>query len=68
MINGEFGWLIEDRSCGPVLYWAGGREWSTDPNVAIRFARKLDGERVARNEPGRKLEVHDHMWCPESTT
>lgn len=65
MKDAEIGWLIEDRSCGFVLYWAGGREWTSDPNVAIRFARKLDGERVARNERGRKLEVCDHMWCPD---
>jgi len=48
----ERGWLIEKgaSSTAAPLYWNGDPVevgWTTDVDQAIRFARKLDAERVA---------------------
>ncbi len=58
----EFGWVIE-HGTSPVhepSYWTGG-DWSKDHLRAIRFARKIDGERIVlyAMEP----EVHPHRVC-----
>ena len=49
-----FGWLIEaaESEVSKPLYWAGsfGDErdrWTYDHEVAVRFARKVDAQRVA---------------------
>lgn len=69
----EYGWLIElaeQRPGGPV-YWSGLTpmprerivmpEWTTDNLLAVRFARKEDGERVARGIP-LETKVVEHGW------
>ena len=55
----EVGWLIEVRN--PTRWWTGysgnraigntDARWSSDPSRAIRFARKLDAERVIHANP-----------------
>lgn len=44
----EYGWVIEHRNSEPCQpqYWCG-NGWLYDHMRAIRFARKIDAERVA---------------------
>lgn len=46
----EFAWMIElpERGTGRATWWAGGDNWTTDPNLGVRFARQVDGEAVLR--------------------
>lgn len=69
----EQGWMIERRTL-PPLWWTGDhirhedqREWSSDPNECIRFARKEDAEMVMVGVLGLKLpspnvEATEHGW------
>lgn len=60
----EAGWLIETKTAdGAPCYWGGPSLWTTDHFKAIRFARKLDGERVAEDLDTEGLVVVEHMWC-----
>ncbi len=44
----EYGWVIEHQRSEPCApeYWSGDYDWSPDHMKAIRFARKIDAERV----------------------
>ena len=50
----ESGWVIErgqNQGRGLPIWWAGDRvvgDWTSDEAVAVRFARKSDGELIAR--------------------
>lgn len=72
----ESGWLIEyhfDDRNGPH-YWSGDHigheaqeEWTTDPNSAVRFARKVDAEMVmvgvlGLRIPSLNVRAEDHQW------
>lgn len=70
----ERAWLIESKFNGPPSWWAGGAisdegvfagsGFTTDPNEAVRFARKEDAERVAN---GRHMVfVTEHIWIARS--
>ena len=58
----EIGWVIEEGEPNrpTPLYWAGSG-WSYINTDAVRFARRVDAERVAAtlNE---KTHVAEHMW------
>lgn len=65
----EAAWLIEraDGAADGPRYLMGirqgyGAQWSTDHDVAIRFARQIDASRIAETleAPSRVVE---HMWC-----
>lgn len=68
----ETGWLIEREDSPPSgpRYWAAGQReserssaWTENHMHAIRFARKLDAERVAeRTMKGTAVRVCEHMW------
>lgn len=65
----ETGWLIErgqSEHQSPTMWWCGGTEWSDDAAKAVRFARRVDAERVVAAESsyvgdpiGR---VTEHTW------
>lgn len=66
----ETGWVIErgDSEPSAPTYWAGlgdrdfdGR-WSQDHMDAIRFARKLDAERVSAKMRWPNNRVCEHGW------
>lgn len=59
----EFGWLIEHGHTlvSRPTYWAGPDFWSPDHAEAIRFARKVDAERVA-SRLGVLCRVCEHGW------
>jgi hypothetical protein len=69
----ETAWLIERGQAqhqNPPLWWAGNRvvgEWTNQPGVAIRFARKGDAEIIGRmmpqlGEAERMWTVTEHSW------
>lgn len=67
----ESGWVIEaaDSSVSEPKYWTGHADatrsssWTSNHNQAIRFARKLDGERVAeRLMNGVFVRICEHGW------
>ena len=65
----ETGWLIETKTPeGVPCYWGGPALWTTDHLKAIRFARKLDGERVAEDLDVDRLVVVEHIWCAPPET
>lgn len=60
----ETGWVIE---CGggdalPLYYWAGLNRWSPDHLAAVRFARRVDAERVLSGIVGLPARVLEHEW------
>lgn len=60
----EVAWLIETKTrAGEPYYWGGPALWTTDHLRAIRFARKIDGERVAEDLDTDGIAVVEHMWC-----
>lgn len=66
---GETAWLIESKMQGNSMWWNGvplgrGQSFTTDPNSAIRFARKVDAERVSRNL--HMTFVSEHVWINAS--
>lgn len=62
----EHGWVIEkkDSEVAQPIYWAGLDQWSQYHEDAIRFARKLDAERVA-TKIGLGHRVAEHIWVPK---
>jgi hypothetical protein len=69
----EIGWLVEAaRTNGPQRYRTmeqGMSAWTTDPNKAIRFARRADAEMFA-DEDDEAWHICEHMWvdpAPEET-
>lgn len=69
----ESGWLIEIVMGGRAWWWMAdngcGRQWTTDANEAIRFARKLDAERLIQRLGSTRVDFRgayatDHMWIP----
>jgi len=74
--HGEIGWLIErgDSPTSDPKYWAAGvyyaehdpgrsSVWTSNHAQAIRFARKIDAERVAqRLLNGISVRVCEHIW------
>lgn len=66
----EQGWLIEQKFNGRGVWWRGildsGRDWTTDANEAVRFARKIDAERVLRSGVmgvfWKGAAATDHLW------
>ena len=66
----ETGWVIERGDSGPSgpTYWAGlDDKWSQDHLDAIRFARKLDAERVSARIHWPNNRICEHMWLGEAT-
>lgn len=59
----EFAWLIE-RDKGPhyLTVHKDLFDWTTDSNQAIRFARRLDAEMVARVIGDEVSRVAEHGW------
>lgn len=68
----EIGWVIERADSEPSApkYWAAGQQdpqrtsaWTSNHMQAIRFARKLDAERVAeRAMKGIDVRICEHAW------
>lgn len=68
----ESGWVIElaDSDASEPKYWAAGQReaerssaWTSNHEHAIRFARKLDAERVTeRIMKGISVRVCEHQW------
>lgn len=66
----EYGWLIEHEqsSLSSPLYFAPdngcGGNWSFNPLVAVRFARKQDAEAVASMvaQHGERHRCCEHSW------
>lgn len=61
-------WLIERERKGRILYYAGG--WEPDVNLATRFCRKEDAERlfsVFGFSTDLGMRVAEHMWLPAPT-
>ncbi len=72
----EFGWLIEhgESPASQPRYWAAGQidpqrssAWTENHMHAIRFARKLDAERVAkRTMKTIAVRIAEHAWATPS--
>ena len=70
----QYGWVIEagwtaapdlKYWCGAVVTGGGGiqHEWRSDNAKAVRFARKKDGEKMARIMiDGESYRVVEHAW------
>ena len=75
-MSDETGWVIErgDSEPGAPTYWTGFREgaggvqcWSQNHMDAIRFARKIDAERVSYRMTQPNNRVCEHKWLdPEA--
>jgi hypothetical protein len=74
-MNDEFAWLIEHRNSeiSRPQYWAGSG-WTYDDQQAVRFARKVDAERVAagfdEDDPLPSEAPHricEHAWPAPAT-
>ncbi len=63
----EIGWLIE-RGNAPAYLWADdmGFKWTFNVNEAIRFARRADGEQIARIIGDDAQRVAEHLWMGSS--
>jgi len=59
-VRDESGWLIELNG-GPTRYWFPGG-WTENPDLALRFARKEDGDAVVRWAGLRLTSVREHLW------
>lgn len=48
MTTPESGWVIEHRDSPAYApkYWIGGAGWAEENLLAVRFARRIDAERV----------------------
>lgn len=65
----ETGWLIEcgGHNAAPLQYFDG-LGWTADHMEAIRFSRKIDGERIAVGlDSEHQIRVVEHMWTAQST-
>jgi len=67
----ETGWLIEfSQRVSAQPCWYGktddGLGQTTDPNKALRFARKEDAETVIADIGWTEARATDHMWCDYS--
>lgn len=61
----EFAWLIERDTDSNPQYLTVRKDlfdWTTDSNVAIRFARRQDAEMVARVIGDEVSRVAEHGW------
>jgi hypothetical protein len=66
IVSDEIGWLIEMPAgrWGTGFYWRGPHaswSWGT-VDEAIRFARKVDAERVIEMLDESPLEACEHIW------
>lgn len=62
----EIAWLIESTFYGPSRWW-GFREgfdetFTSDPNRAVRFARREDAERAIALLGGHMMKATEHAW------
>lgn len=57
----ETGWLVELRKLDGPLWWKGDG-WTTDPNVAVRFARADDAQRIIDTFRFRNAIPTEHQW------
>lgn len=61
-------WLIEDKFAPEARWWRGAG-YTKDASLAIRFARKIDAERVMltvlANEPF-ELYATEHIWIGDA--
>lgn len=60
----ETGWVIECEDSDPAapLYWAG-KDWSEDHMTAVRFARKIDAQRLHFHlMPDTDVRICAHEW------
>jgi len=72
LATNEYGWVIErgDSPASEPKYWAAGQTdasrlsaWTSNPEHAIRFARKLDARRVHdRIMKGIEVRIAEHVW------
>jgi hypothetical protein len=63
----ETGWLIESTTIGYPQWLASGNTglvFTTDSNIALRFARQQDGELTAKLilPAGAQYQVTEHQW------
>ncbi|MGL4445714.1 MAG: hypothetical protein ACRCU1_18970 [Alsobacter sp.] len=64
MIDIESGWLIEiPGDHQRPLWWTGGG-WTADADSAVRYARKVDAERVILHSGHEGAEAVEHQWVP----
>jgi hypothetical protein len=61
-IEDETGWMIERQIAGRAHWWTGAIGWSYDNQEGIRFARKLDAERVIAAHGLADSVALEHMW------
>jgi len=72
-MNDEIGWLIEAQHGGPSPMWWDGSGYTPDSLLAVRFARKLDAERVILKAiapgwvAGALPIATEHIWCATCT-
>lgn len=69
----ESGWVIERADSCPAepKYWAAGQReaerpsaWTSNHEEAIRFARKIDAEKVSRRLfPAIDVRIAEHAWA-----
>jgi hypothetical protein len=64
----ETGWMIEKKDA--PIWWAGfparhgAMSWTIDPNIGIRFARKVDAElcAIAQGYSLSSVKATEHEW------
>lgn len=67
----SYGWVIEGAWSHVTKpdYWQGSSAWGQDPDLALRFARKLDAERAASMMlDGVRVRICEHVWTHEAVT
>lgn len=64
----ESGWVIEHQrsQLSAPEYWGGGYDWYPDNMKAIRFARKVDAERVRSTLDMDDYDPELHRVCGHS--
>lgn len=63
----ELAWLVERNSPAEYAYMDDcGIQWTSDPNKAMRFARRDDAEMFAAGSED-ALRICEHMWCSPPT-
>lgn len=64
----ELAWLVERGSPVEYAYMDDmGVHWTSDPNKAMRLARREDAEMFAAGSDD-AVRVCEHMWCSPLTT
>lgn len=61
----EAGWLIEKREKVPVEYLAvvaGMFDWVSDSEIALRFSRQVDAERMGEIFLAENVTAREHFW------